>query len=119
MADVTQLSTNWQVRLFSTGDVLQGVDAIDQSIGLVVKTSTNELPLQPDFGIPWLEILDLPLPLAAARIVREVMAAIARWERRARVLQVLPIIEDSTIRVRVLWTPEGSTDQRETEVQVR
>jgi hypothetical protein len=119
MVDVTQLSTNWQSRLGGTGEVLQGVDAIDQSIRLILKTQLGELPLQPDFGIDWLQIVDLPMSIAAARIVRESMAALAKWESRATIVQVIPVVEDSSIRVRVLWTPSSSSDARETEVSIR
>lgn len=118
MTDVTQLHGNWQAKLDTVGDVVQGVDAIEQSIRTIVSTQRGELPLTPTFGIDWLSIIDRPVHLVAPLVVREVTLALGRHETRVVVRRIEPMIEGSTIRARITWTPRGTDSERITEVPI-
>lgn len=98
----------WQPALGQLGQFVTGLDDLAQAIRIILATPRGSLPHRPDFGCSFREILDMPQGLATARIIREVMESIARYEPR---VQVTKVQVDSSIpgtsTVTVFWMPQG------------
>jgi hypothetical protein len=83
------MATNWaSLKLGTFGTVVEDLDDVRQCLTIIVLTPKGSDPHRPDFGTdirPW---LDAPLPLAAPRMVADVVTAIETWEPRVEVDQV-------------------------------
>ena len=86
LADIT--SADWSLKLGAIGDVVQGIDDIDQCIAIILTTPKGSDPLRPTFGADLWKYVDSPISVAIPSIVREVSAAIAMWEPRVTVQSI-------------------------------
>ena len=64
------------------------VDEIIQNVQMIIGTLQGEVPLYREFGINS-AALDLPVGAAQARISSEIISAVAKFEPRAKVKNVL------------------------------
>ena len=85
-ADIT--SADWSLKLGAIGEVVQGIDDIDQCIGIILTTPQGSDPLRPTFGADLWQYIDNPITVAIPSIVREVGAAISMWEPRVTLTSV-------------------------------
>ena len=70
------------------GDVVQGLDDVDQAIGIIIMTPWGDDPLRPTFAWDILNIVDLPATIAIPMIVAALTDAIEKWEPRATVISI-------------------------------
>lgn len=108
-------------RLDVLGAPLDGVDfspastlrEIAQNVRTILATAVGSVPLDRAFGAS-ADLLDDPQPLAQARLVSEIVAAVERYEPRARVVAVRwerPAVSTATADG-VLW-PRVTIEIRE------
>jgi phage baseplate assembly protein W len=100
------VSADWSLMLDATagggagsglGNVVQGLQDVDQCIRIILTTPKGSDPLRPTFGVDVWRYLDFPLPAARPAMVREMTEAILQWEPRVKLLKIAiaPVV-DST-----------------------
>ncbi|MFJ2713405.1 GPW/gp25 family protein [Pseudomonas sp. NPDC087346] len=104
-------AAHWQPALGTSGEVVEGLRDIDQAIRIVLTTSKGSDAHRPDFGSDLHLYIDWPVNRVTPHLVREAVDAIRRWETRVSVVQVLVVIEDSRIILRVQWRVADSVAQ--------
>lgn len=86
LSDIT--SADWSLKLGAIGEVVQGIQDVDQCIRIILTTPKGTDVLRPTFGVDvWLYV-DVPINSAVPAIVREVSTAITLWEPRVKVVSV-------------------------------
>jgi phage baseplate assembly protein W len=93
----------WQPALGTSGAVVEGLRDIDQAIRIILTTPKGSDAHRPEFGSDIHLYIDWPVNRVTPHLVREAVDAIRRWETRVSVVQVLVLVEDSRIVVRVQW----------------
>ncbi|OIQ65749.1 protein 25-like lysozyme [mine drainage metagenome] len=109
----------WQPALGELGQFVTGLDDLAQAIRIILATPKGSLPHRPDFGCSFLDVLDMPQGLGTARIIREVMESVARYEPRVKVSKVQ--VDTATYGlsvVTVYWVPQGDTTTEPTATTV-
>lgn len=95
---------DWQVKINSLGDVVQGVEEINQSIAIILLTRKGSLPHRVDFGSNIHLYLDYPINEISAHIIRETTDAISKWETRITISTVNTEIAENSILINIEWT---------------
>jgi uncharacterized protein len=70
------------------GNVVMGVDDVDQCIAIILTTPKGTDVLRPTFGTDLWKYIDAPIGEAGPAVVREVTQSITQWEPRVKVLSV-------------------------------
>lgn len=96
-------AAHWQPTLGTSGEVVEGLRDIDQAIRIILTTPKGSDAHRPEFGSDLHLYVDWPVNRVTPHLVREAVDAIRRWETRVSVVQVLVLIEDSRIILRVQW----------------
>lgn len=96
-------AAHWQPALGTSGEVVEGLRDIDQSIRIILTTPKGADAHRPDFGSDLYLYIDWPVNRVTPHLVRETVDALRRWETRISVVQVKVQIEGAQIRVRVQW----------------
>jgi phage baseplate assembly protein W len=110
-------SVDWSLMLDSSsttqmsgegiGGVVQGIDDINQCIGIILTTPKGSDPLRPAFACDLWQLIDAPVTVARPALVREIVEAITKWEPRVRVLSVLITgsapAAPSQLTIRIVW----------------
>lgn len=86
LADIS--SADWSLKLGAIGEVVQGLDDVEQCLGIIVTTPKGSDPLRPTFGADLWRYIDFPISAALPAIVRELTAAITTWEPRVTLVSV-------------------------------
>lgn len=114
LSDIT--SMHWQPSLSGDG-VVEGVQDVSQSIGVILRTPRGSNPHRPTFGSNLYLYMDYPVHQVIPHLVREAADAIKEWELRAELVKVTPTTEGSQIILRVQWKLADGV-LRETEVSL-
>jgi phage baseplate assembly protein W len=96
-------AAHWQPALGRSGEVVEGLRDIDQAIRIILTTPKGSDAHRPEFGSDIHLYIDWPVNRVTPHLVREAVDAIRRWETRVSVVQVLVLVEDSRIVLRVQW----------------
>jgi phage baseplate assembly protein W len=96
-------AAHWQPALGTSGEVVEGLRDIDQSIRIILTTPKGADAHRPDFGSDLHLYIDWPVNRVTPHLVRETVDALRRWETRISIVQVQVLIEGERIRVRVQW----------------
>jgi hypothetical protein len=96
LADIT--SADWSLALGAIGEVVEGIDDVEQCLGIIVTTPRGSDPLRPTFGSNIWRYIDFPINLALPAIVSELTSAITMWEPRVNLVSVTaqPVTDAST-----------------------
>src|SRR5581483_7028786 len=105
LSDLT--SGDWSLMLDSTaaqlglasgyGQVVQGVNDINQCINIILNTPKGTDPFRPTFACDLWQYMDMPINLARPHIAREVFEALSTWEPRIQLLSVFAnVVIDGT-----------------------
>ena len=70
------------------GNVVTGVDDVDQCIAIILTTPKGTDVLRPTFGTDLWKYIDAPINQVGPAVVREVTQSITQWEPRVKVLSV-------------------------------
>jgi uncharacterized protein len=89
-------SADWSLMLDSAGqagsglgNVVTGVDDVDQCIAIILTTPKGSDVLRPTFGTDLWKYIDAPISQVGPAVVREVTQSITQWEPRVKVLSVM------------------------------
>lgn len=96
-------AAHWQPALGTSGEVVEGLRDIDQSIRIILTTPKGADAHRPDFGSDLPLYIDWPVNRVTPHLVREAVDALRRWETRISVVQVQVLIAGAQVRVRVQW----------------
>ena len=80
LADIA--SADWSLKLGVIGDVVQGLDDVEQCIAIILTTPKGSDPLRPTFGTDLWRFIDNPIGFAIPAVVREVTSSVSMWEPR-------------------------------------
>ena len=100
-------AAHWQPALGTSGEVVEGLRDIDQSIRIILSTPKGSDPHRPEFGSDLHLYLDWPTNRVTPHLVREAVDAIRHWEPRVSVAQVKIQINAAQIIVQVHWRVAG------------
>lgn len=95
-------SKDWSISSAAAGEVVQGLNDINQCIAIIVSTVKGSDPLRPEFGCDIRQYLDKPTT-NVPRIIREVTEAIEVWETRIRVTKISAILDVSKVTLKIEW----------------
>ncbi|MHC8349196.1 GPW/gp25 family protein [Pseudomonas sp. RT4P38] len=104
-------AAHWQPALGTSGEVVEGLRDIDQSIRIILSTPKGSDPHRPEFGSDLHLYLDWPTNRVTPHLVRESVDAIRHWEPRVSVAQVQVQINAAQITVQVQWRVAGEVPQ--------
>ena len=110
-------SADWSLRLDAPGrpgsgigNVVTGVNDVDQCIAIILTTPKGTDVLRPTFGTDLWKYIDAPINQAGPAVVREVTQSITQWEPRVAVLSVVttPLLEVTAqpgahVEITVTW----------------
>lgn len=111
-------SIDWQPKLGSMGEVVEGLDDINQCIRIILSTPRGTDPHRPLFGSDIWRWLDAPVGEAIPQVVREVVDALQAWETRINLVSVVPEISGERVTIRVEWTLRDGVELYRTEVTI-
>jgi hypothetical protein len=109
---------SWPMTVDHTGSIklTDGVPDLDRSIQLVLMTAPGERVMRPQFGCRIWDLLFEPVtPNLLGLIAEAVRDALAQWEPRIEVQQVVPDPDDrdgGLVRVRVDYLVRATNDRR-------
>jgi len=93
LSDIT--SADWSLMLDSSksgsgiGNVVQGIDDINQCLSIIITTPPGSDPLRPTFGCDLLGWIDKPFSVARPGLVAAIVGAITTFEPRVQLLSVV------------------------------
>lgn len=90
LQDIT--SADWQLS-YTPGKVEQGIKDVWQCIWTILTTEKGTDPTRPDFGCGIYTYIDKPVNIAVPNMKREIAQAIARYERRVKIIRILHTVE--------------------------
>ena len=96
-------AAHWQPALGTSGEVVEGLRDIDQSIRIILTTPKGADAHRPDFGSDLHLYIEWPVNGVTPHLVRETVDALRRWETRISIVQVKVLIEGAQIKVQVQW----------------
>ncbi|MGH8962013.1 MAG: GPW/gp25 family protein [Jatrophihabitantaceae bacterium] len=109
---------SWPMTVDHTGSIklTDGVPDLDRSIQLVLMTAPGERVMRPQFGCRIWDLLFEPVTANLLGLIAEaVREALAQWEPRIEVQQVLPIPDErdgGLVRVGVDYLVRATNDRR-------
>jgi Bacteriophage baseplate protein W len=77
------------------GNVVQGIADVEQCLQIILTTARGSDLLRPDFAVDLIQYIDLPITQSLPHIVRDVSAAIAKWEKRVTLIAVTATLVQS------------------------
>lgn len=109
-----------QRRIGSTDGTVTGLDELEQSLRIILRTPIRSVPGRPWFGIDLTDIVDASPADLAPRVAVEVPRAVRASDPRIQVqsASVVDIGSDGRIVLRILWGPTGGAAVRTTDVEV-
>jgi len=107
---------DWQPKLNYIGEVVQGIDDINQCIYIILTTQKGSVPHRPTFGSDIFKYIDYPVQEAIPNIIREVIDVITEWETRVEISQVTAGLDEANVRIKIEWNLVDSDITSATEV---
>jgi len=104
-AIVPTSAAHWQPALLREGELVEGIHDIDQAIRIILSTPLGSDTHRPPFGCRIHDYIDWPITRARPHIVREIVAALTRWEPRMRIesVQIEPASAPEHLTIRIRW----------------
>lgn len=91
-------SADWSLAVGAIGNVVEGIDDINQCIITLLSTQKGSDPFRPDFGSDVWDWIDRPLNIAVPNMKRAIFEAVALWEQRVIVTRVDHVFQNETGR---------------------
>ncbi len=102
-------SAEWSITIGNPGEVVEGLEDIDQCIAIILATRKGSDPHRPLFGCDAWKYLDTPILIAIPNIIREAVDSLEEWEPRIDLVSVKARIDGSRLIIVVEWQPKGDT----------
>ena len=105
-------SADWSPKLDATpgdgsglGQVVQGLEDVEQCISIILSTPKGSDILRPTFGCDLWKYIDRPITQSLPAIVREATEALTLWEPRIDLIRVLASVssDGSGLTVTAAW----------------
>ena len=109
-------------RMYKQGDspnVVEGPETvIDRSLRTIIRTVPGERPYRPTFGC-WARAMIFANMTegAALQTAAEIRRAVAAWEPRADIQDILFELEETTVFLTIIWRPNGASVDSTTTIQ--
>lgn len=114
---ITDISaTDWSPRLGEIGEVVEGLEDIQQCVRIILTTPKGSRPHEPEFGSDLWKYVDHPVNEAIPHLVREAIDALTLWEPRLELVGMTPAISEHRITIQVEWKLKDDETRRRTEV---
>ncbi len=81
-------SKYWQPKKGEIGEVVEGIEDINQCIENIVMTRKGSVPHNPEFGCDAWKYVDAPEHIAIPNMKREIIDALTAWEARITVTSI-------------------------------
>lgn len=107
LADIS--SADWQPTLNAPGDVVQGLDDIDQCVRTILTTPQGTDPHRPLFASRLHDYIDYPQNRITPHLVREAVDAVRFWEPRIADMSVSVAFAEAQVVMAVEWTGTDGT----------
>jgi len=108
-------------RLFATGqspNTVEGLEALDRSIRTIVLTYPGERPYRPGFGsFAKTGVFSNMTEATAIEVGDSIRRAIATYETRVSVKDILFELEDTKVLITISWQPAGTRIDSSTTVE--
>ncbi len=111
-------SVDWQPKLGEIGSVVEGVEDINQCIGIILTTPKASDPHRPEFGSDIWKYIDYPVNEAIPNIIREAIDAINTWEPRVEIKSIKAEVDMANVILKIEWVMKGTTEGQIIEVIV-
>ena len=119
MANLNEIkSVDWQPKLNQIGNIVEGIEDIDQCIKIILMTRKGTDPHRPEFGSDIWKYIDYPINEAVPNIIREAFDAIALWETRVQINSITAQINESQIILKIDRQIKGADESGILEVTV-
>lgn len=108
----------WPVELDATGRIamVSGTTDLEQAMYLILSTTPGERPMRPEFGCRLAQFVFAPANASTAGLIAaEVRLALARWEPRATVVDVVVSTDPddaSTLWIDITYSVKATNDRR-------
>lgn len=86
------------------GQIVQGIDHINQCINIVVLTRLGSDPLRPEFGCAACDKIDQPLSQSGTAIIKDVKDAINNFIPEIVVNKVEPAAAVAALTINITWS---------------
>lgn len=96
-------SRDWSLSIAEQGELVQGLEDIQQCIYIILVTEKGTDPLRPDFGCGIYSYIDKPINIAVPNMKREILAAIQKYEKRVQLIRILHTVEDAHLTFTIEW----------------
>jgi uncharacterized protein len=115
MANINNITNGiWSLSISSPYELIQGYNALFQSIGIILETERGSQPLAPDLGINLKNYVGQPINAAAPNLIKEIREQIAKYEPRVTVKKIeYEINEAGKLTVSVYWSYKTLTGTNE------
>jgi phage baseplate assembly protein W len=111
MTTVDQVkSTDWQMSANAFGEIVQGVNDVNQCLNFILTTQKFSDPLRPEFGVDLLSWIDKPLNDMAPGLVVEIIEQIGLYEQRINLSKVnyqFPVDQPGKVIFSLTWAYKG------------
>jgi phage baseplate assembly protein W len=102
-------STDWTLDINNAGKIVQGIDNIKQCVYIIVTTTRGTDPLRPGFGCGAFEHVDLPVNIAAPKMVKSIQDALKKYEPRIDNVKVIATVNLEHITFKISWAVKNTT----------
>jgi phage baseplate assembly protein W len=109
-------SSEWGLSLAGFGEIVQGIDDINQCIQIILFTKKGADPLRPEFGCDIFNFVDQPISTSLPQMRREILEALQLFEPRIEVVSISPTINDGQVTFTIMWKFANAVDTNQLDV---
>ncbi len=115
--EITEVkSSEWGLSLKEQGEIVQGLDDINQCLYIILMTKKGADPLRPEFGCDIFDDVDKPVNSVIPEMVRKILEAVDLWEPRIKITQITNTVSDGKITFKISWKLTNAVDTGQLDV---
>jgi phage baseplate assembly protein W len=104
----------------SSPNVVEGLDCFDRSIRTIIRTFPGERVYRPTFGcLARASIFANMTDAMAVQLGSEIRRAVASWEPRVSIEDILFELDNNIVRLQISWRPSGRETDSTTIIEYR
>jgi uncharacterized protein len=115
---ITEVKSNqWSLSLSGFGELVQGIDDVNQCLYILLLTKKGTVPLDPFFGCGAFDFIDKPINAAGPGIISAVNDAIRLYEPRIDVVKIVPSYNSSGyLNIVIEWKFKNTVKTEQTNI---